>query len=62
MHSGGTVHSLAGVVASGRIRDLTNPYLLLSGVSKWTLNTDSFLPSPARLWLTHILSFPSHAI
>lgn len=31
--SGGTVHSLAGVVQSGRVRDLANPHLLLPGVS-----------------------------
>lgn len=30
--SGGTVHSLAGVVKSGRVQDLMNPYVLLPGV------------------------------
>jgi len=32
--SGGTVHSLAGVVQSGRLRELGNPYLLLPGGRK----------------------------
>ncbi|GAB5031466.1 saccharopine dehydrogenase [Nannochloropsis oceanica] len=32
--SGGTVHSLAGVLQSGRLRDMGNPYLLLSGGKK----------------------------
>ena len=30
--SGGTVHSLAGVVKSGRLRDIWNPYVLLPEV------------------------------